>query len=50
MRGGELAGVDGADAVVLGGGEDERLGVVRVGLELVVGRDRGEEVALFGDW
>ena len=47
--GGELARVDGADPIVFGGGEDERLGVVHVGLELVVGRDGGEELALFGD-
>jgi hypothetical protein len=41
--------VHGAYAVVLGGGEDERLGVVAVGLELVVGRDVGEELALLGN-
>ena len=39
----------GADAIVLGGGEDERFGIVAVGLELVVGRDGGEELALFGN-
>src|ERR1700733_11360832 len=43
----ELACMDGAYAVVFGSGEDERLGVVAIGLELVVGRDGGEEPALF---
>ena len=47
--GGEFARVDGADPVVFGGGEDEGLGVVDVGLQLVVGRDGGQERALFGD-
>jgi len=47
--GGELACVDGTDAVIFGGGEDERLGIFGVGVELVVGRDGGQELALLGD-
>ncbi len=47
--GGEFAGVDGADAIVLGGGEDEGLGVFDAGMELVIRRDGSEEGALRGD-
>ena len=46
---GEFASVDGADAVIFGGGEDERLGVGGVGVELVVGGDGGEELSLLRD-
>src|SRR5580704_7901869 len=35
--GGELAGGLRSDAVVLGGAPDQRLGIVRVGLEVLVG-------------
>src|SRR5262244_3492190 len=46
---GEFSRVHGAYPVVLRGGEDERFGVVAIGLELVVWGDIGEELALFGD-
>ena len=46
--GGELAGVLRANAVVLGGRPDERLGVFYAGLELVVGGARQPELADLG--
>ena len=40
--------VHGADAVVFGGGEDERFRVVFVGPQVVVGRDGSQKGALLG--
>ena len=47
--GGELPRVDRTNAIVFGGGEDERLGIFYVRFELVVGRYVGEELAFFGN-
>src|ERR1700733_1935984 len=47
--GGKLSRVDRPNAVVFGGGEYQRLGIMHVGPELVVGRDGCEECALFGN-
>ena len=46
---GKLTGMDRADAIVLRRRKDERLGIVPIRLQLVVGRDRSEELALFGN-
>jgi len=46
---GEFACVHGTYAVILGRGEDERFGIVRVGVELIVGRDVGEELSFLWD-
>ena len=46
---GEFARVDRSYSVILGRSEDERLGVVCVGVELVVGGDGGEEFSLLWD-
>lgn len=46
---GEFACVNGTYAVILGCGEDEGFGIVRVGVELIVGGDVGEELSLLRD-
>ena len=46
---GKFASVDGAYTVIFGCSEDERFGVVSVGVELVVGGDGGEEFSLLWD-
>src|ERR1700733_153076 len=46
---GEFACVDRSYSVILGCSEDERFGVVCVGIELVVGGDGGEELSLLRD-
>src|SRR5580698_117513 len=46
QAGGKLAGVNWADAIILSGREDQWLGVIHIGPELVVRRNEGEERAL----
>jgi hypothetical protein len=46
---GEFACVDGSYTVILGCGEDERFGIVRIGVKLVVRGDVGEKLSLLWD-